>query len=168
MPEELVQPCSFFTCVAFSGFASLAVTGATGENIDPGLEMSSAGAVKARRSEKGRQGNHGGVKSEGGKSLCRDPSVVNQSKNPQCSCEVLLEVTPNGRKEVKTHSTRGRLTTGKKDHKGVLRPSVTATQMNQDSPQSHDTISLKFDQHLLNPSNKLTNRWVKAPPLPQK
>lgn len=58
----------------------MAVTGATGENIDPGLEMSSAGAVKAKRSEEGRQGNHGGVKSEGSKSLCRDPSVVNWSK----------------------------------------------------------------------------------------
>lgn len=42
--------------------------------------MSSAGAVKAKRSEEGKQGNHGGVKSEGGKSLRKDPSVVNRSK----------------------------------------------------------------------------------------
>lgn len=55
MPAELVQPRSFFTCVAFSGFASAAVTGATGENIDPGLEMSSPARSKRRGAREARK-----------------------------------------------------------------------------------------------------------------
>lgn len=46
-----------YVCVAFSGFTSVAVTDVTRGNIDPGLEMRSAGTVKVKRSEEQRRGD---------------------------------------------------------------------------------------------------------------
>lgn len=46
-----------YVCVAFSGFTSVAFTDVTRGNIDPGLEMRSAGTVKVKRSEEQRRGD---------------------------------------------------------------------------------------------------------------
>lgn len=58
------ESLSFYMCVAFSGFTSVAVTKATGENIDPGLQMRSAGTLKVKRSEEQRQPIHHSVQRE--------------------------------------------------------------------------------------------------------
>lgn len=47
-----------YVCGFFSGFTSAAVTDATGENIDPGLEVRFAGTVKMERSEEQMRGDH--------------------------------------------------------------------------------------------------------------
>lgn len=47
-----------YVCGFFSGFPSAAVTDATGENIDPGLEVRFAGTVKMERSEDQTRRDH--------------------------------------------------------------------------------------------------------------
>lgn len=63
--SQLVEESlSFYVCVASSGFTSAAVTEATGENIDPGLQMRSAGTLKVKRSEEQRRPIHHSVRRE--------------------------------------------------------------------------------------------------------